>query len=81
MSAITSSTEIVLCAVYAAGGGGGMMSGIGSTIVQGMAFGTGSAIAHRCVRDHLYALLAFCSGCVGLSDACMCLSVCVCVSD
>lgn len=30
--------------------GGGMMSGIGSTIVQGMAFGTGSAIAHRYVR-------------------------------
>lgn len=27
--------------------GGGMLSGIGSTIVQGMAFGTGSAIAHR----------------------------------
>ena len=26
-----------------------MMSGIGSTIVQGMAFGTGSAIAHRSV--------------------------------
>mmetsp|Transcript_60654 Transcript_60654/g.179861 ORF Transcript_60654/g.179861 Transcript_60654/m.179861 type:complete len:156 (-) Transcript_60654:224-691(-) len=30
-------------------GGGGMMSGIGSTIAQGMAFGTGSAIAHRAV--------------------------------
>ena len=30
-------------------GGGGMLSGIGSTIVQGMAFGTGSAIAHRAV--------------------------------
>jgi coiled-coil-helix-coiled-coil-helix domain-containing protein 10 len=29
--------------------GGGMFSGIGSTIVQGMAFGTGSAIAHRAV--------------------------------
>jgi coiled-coil-helix-coiled-coil-helix domain-containing protein 10 len=26
-----------------------MFSGIGSTIVQGMAFGTGSAIAHRAV--------------------------------
>merc|ERR1712232_656981 len=26
--------------------GGGMLSGIGSTIAQGMAFGTGSAIAH-----------------------------------
>lgn len=26
-----------------------MMSGIGSTIAQGMAFGTGSAIAHRAV--------------------------------
>lgn len=26
-----------------------MLSGIGSTIVQGMAFGTGSAIAHRAV--------------------------------
>jgi len=30
-------------------GGGGMLSGIGSTIIQGMAFGTGSAIAHRAV--------------------------------
>ena len=30
-------------------GGGGMLSGIGSTIAQGMAFGTGSAIAHRAV--------------------------------
>ena len=29
--------------------GGGMMSGIGSTIMQGMAFGTGSAIAHQAV--------------------------------
>lgn len=29
--------------------GGGMMSGLGSTIAQGMAFGTGSAIAHRAV--------------------------------
>jgi hypothetical protein len=29
--------------------GGGMMSGIGSTIASGMAFGTGSAIAHRAV--------------------------------
>lgn len=28
---------------------GGMLSGIGSTIMQGMAFGTGSAIAHRAV--------------------------------
>ncbi|KAL5988434.1 hypothetical protein ACLOJK_036198 [Asimina triloba] len=31
------------------GGGGGMLSGIGSTIAQGMAFGTGSAVAHRAV--------------------------------
>eukprot|EP01006_Ploeotia_vitrea_P035267 TRINITY_DN65849_c8_g9_i1.p1 TRINITY_DN65849_c8_g9~~TRINITY_DN65849_c8_g9_i1.p1 ORF type:complete len:153 (-),score=38.68 TRINITY_DN65849_c8_g9_i1:87-545(-) len=30
-------------------GGGGILSGIGSTIMQGMAFGTGSAIAHRAV--------------------------------
>jgi coiled-coil-helix-coiled-coil-helix domain-containing protein 10 len=30
-------------------GGGGMLSGIGATIAQGMAFGTGSAIAHRAV--------------------------------
>jgi hypothetical protein len=28
---------------------GGMMSGLGSTIMQGMAFGTGSAMAHRAV--------------------------------
>ncbi|CAH8363342.1 unnamed protein product [Eruca vesicaria subsp. sativa] len=32
-----------------ASGGGGMLSGIGSTIAQGMAFGTGSAVAHRAV--------------------------------
>mmetsp|Transcript_13849 Transcript_13849/g.18078 ORF Transcript_13849/g.18078 Transcript_13849/m.18078 type:complete len:157 (-) Transcript_13849:143-613(-) len=29
--------------------GGGMLSGLGSTIAQGMAFGTGSAIAHQAV--------------------------------
>lgn len=29
--------------------GGGMMSGLASTVAQGMAFGTGSAIAHRAV--------------------------------
>jgi len=29
--------------------GGGMLSGIGSTIAQGMAFGTGSAMAHQAV--------------------------------
>merc|ERR1719162_372185 len=28
---------------------GGMFSGIGSTIAQGMAFGTGSAVAHQAV--------------------------------
>ncbi|CAH2043531.1 unnamed protein product [Thlaspi arvense] len=32
-----------------ASSGGGMFSGIGSTIAQGMAFGTGSAVAHRAV--------------------------------
>ncbi|CAN6555340.1 hypothetical protein ACFX13_002881 [Malus domestica] len=31
------------------GSGGSMLSGIGSTIAQGMAFGTGSAVAHRAV--------------------------------
>ena len=36
-------------ATQQASGGGGMLSGIGSTIAQGMAFGTGSAIAHRAV--------------------------------
>jgi len=30
-------------------GGGGMMGGLGGMIAQGMAFGTGSAIAHRAV--------------------------------
>jgi len=30
-------------------GGGGMLSGLGSVIAQGMAFGTGSAVAHRTV--------------------------------
>merc|ERR1712037_580379 len=34
---------------WAAQSSGGMFSGIGSTIAQGMAFGTGSAIAHRAV--------------------------------
>merc|ERR1712166_931328 len=29
--------------------GGGMMSGLASTVMQGMAFGTGSAVAHRAV--------------------------------
>ncbi|XP_057541552.1 uncharacterized protein LOC130820259 [Amaranthus tricolor] len=32
-----------------ASSGGSMLSGIGSTIAQGMAFGTGSAVAHRAV--------------------------------
>ncbi|GMH06294.1 hypothetical protein Nepgr_008134 [Nepenthes gracilis] len=32
-----------------AGSGGSMMGGLGSTIAQGMAFGTGSAVAHRAV--------------------------------
>ncbi|KAH7575538.1 hypothetical protein JRO89_XS02G0137900 [Xanthoceras sorbifolium] len=31
------------------GGGGSMLGGIGSTIAQGMAFGGGSAMAHRAV--------------------------------
>nr|AAS21010.1 unknown [Hyacinthus orientalis] len=31
------------------GSGGSMLGGIGSTIAQGMAFGTGSAVAHRAV--------------------------------
>jgi hypothetical protein len=31
--------------------GGGMLSGIGSTIVQGMAFGAGSEVAHQAVRS------------------------------
>ena len=31
------------------GGGGGMLSGMAGTIMQGMAFGTGSAIANRAV--------------------------------
>ncbi|KAM7479045.1 hypothetical protein LguiA_027258 [Lonicera macranthoides] len=31
------------------GGGGSMLGGLGSTIAQGMAFGTGSAVAHRAV--------------------------------
>jgi len=32
-----------------AGSGGSILGGIGSTIAQGMAFGTGSAVAHRAV--------------------------------
>jgi len=31
------------------GGGGGMLSGLGGMVMQGMAMGTGSAIAHRAV--------------------------------
>lgn len=31
------------------GGGGGMMSGLGGMVAQGMAFGTGSAIAHTAI--------------------------------
>jgi hypothetical protein len=30
---------------------GGMLSGIGSTIVQGMAFGAGSEVAHQAVKS------------------------------
>ncbi|XP_057973440.1 uncharacterized protein C6C3.02c-like [Malania oleifera] len=30
-------------------GGGSMLGGLGSTIAEGMAFGTGSAVAHRAV--------------------------------
>lgn len=33
----------------AASGGGGMMGGLMGTMVQGMAFGTGSAVANRAV--------------------------------
>merc|ERR1712130_566544 len=33
----------------AAPGGGGMLSGLAGTVMQGMAFGTGSAVAHRAV--------------------------------
>ena len=36
--------------------GGGMMSGLASTIAQGFAFGTGSAVAHR-VRNNLFSLM------------------------
>ncbi len=31
-------------------GGGGMMSGLGSTMMTGMAFGAGSEVAHQAVR-------------------------------
>merc|ERR1740115_101592 len=36
-------------AAAAPAAGGGMMSGLASTVMQGMAFGTGSAVAHRAV--------------------------------
>ncbi|CAN1167402.1 Uncharacterized protein C6C3.02c [Linum perenne] len=36
-------------AVAQSSGGGSMLGGIGSTIVQGMGFGAGSAVAHRAV--------------------------------
>jgi hypothetical protein len=51
-----------------------MMSGIGSTIVSGMAFGTGSAIAHQCVRSCLHARASASRVCL-----CFCVSVCLCV--
>lgn len=38
-----------LSSPMAPSGGGGMLSGIVGGVVQGMAFGTGSAIAHRAV--------------------------------
>ncbi len=31
--------------------GGGLLSGIGSTIISGMAFGAGSEVAHQAVRS------------------------------
>jgi hypothetical protein len=34
-------------------GGGGMMSGLGGMVAQGMALGTGSALAHRAVDSVL----------------------------
>ncbi|OAE28572.1 hypothetical protein AXG93_2175s1560 [Marchantia polymorpha subsp. ruderalis] len=36
-------------AVQQPSGGGSMLGGLASTIAQGMAFGTGSAVAHRAV--------------------------------
>ncbi|KAK1386254.1 CHCH domain-containing protein [Heracleum sosnowskyi] len=36
-------------ATATASSGGGMLGGLGATIAQGMAFGTGSAVAHRAV--------------------------------
>ncbi|KAK9805152.1 hypothetical protein WJX72_002443 [[Myrmecia] bisecta] len=33
----------------AMGGGGGMLSGLGGMVAQGMALGTGSALAHRAI--------------------------------
>ncbi|KAK9836183.1 hypothetical protein WJX81_007396 [Elliptochloris bilobata] len=37
----------------ATGGGGGMLSGLGGMVAQGMALGTGSALAHRAVDSVL----------------------------
>jgi len=36
-------------AVHAPSGGGGLLSGLAGTVMQGMAFGGGSAIAHRAI--------------------------------
>jgi len=49
--------------------GGGMLSGIGSTIAQGMAFGTGSAIAHQAVGAAAGALSGGSSGQPQYADA------------
>lgn len=42
-------TQNVPPPAHAPSQGGGMMSGLAATVMQGMAFGTGSAIAHRAV--------------------------------
>jgi hypothetical protein len=45
----TPATTKTAAPAQSAGGGGGMMSGLASTVASGMAFGTGSAIAHQAV--------------------------------
>ncbi|KZV22740.1 hypothetical protein F511_05372 [Dorcoceras hygrometricum] len=63
--------------------GGSMLGGLGSTIAQGMAFGTGSAVAHRAVDSVMgprtiqhetvvsEAAAVPASSSIGGSDACM----------
>ncbi|KAL5560638.1 hypothetical protein UlMin_036849 [Ulmus minor] len=52
------------------GGGGSLLGGIGSTIAQGMAFGTGSVVAHMAMDVATATPAAPTANSFGGSDAC-----------